>query len=721
MRVFALIVVVLGVWTTVAVRAEEPAPELTPEVEARAVKPLPAPSDAKINSVVTNKPKPGAVATAGQALIADGLAKTVWANVKGTAIDSSPASAGTVLTADGSGGAAWAVNIGPTITANLVGNVTGNVTGNVSGSSAIFTGTLAGDVTGPQSATVVSTVGGVTAANVASGANLANAATNAATPNTIVKRDANGNFTATELNFTGPLAGDVTGTQSATAVQTVGGVTAANVAAGANLANAATTAATPNTLVKRDGTGNFAAVTITGNLTGNVTGNVTGNASGTAANVTGVVAIANGGTGSNTQNFVDLSSNQSPIAGNKSFTGTLAVSTAFSVEPRPNNTGASNLFAGTGAGAASTTGFSNIFVGVNAGLSNTAGNGNAFFGPNAGKNNVGGGNNAFLGNGAGFFNANGSYNTLVGSAAGQSITASDNTFIGALAGVNATSGAMNTFVGSNAGAGSGSNSGSNNTFVGWYSGNNTTTGSSNSYFGLAAGQLNTTGMNNTFIGQNAGQANTTGQNNIALGSTAGNQITTTSNNIDIGNSGVSGDAGAIKIGTSGTHSTAFIQGVFGVTVTGGSAVSILSNGQLGTVTSSRRFKDNIQPMGASSDALLQLNPVTFTYKKALDPKSIPQWGLIAEEVAAINPEWVVRDEKGEINTVRYEQINAMQLNEFLKEHKKVEALEARDKARENRLAGLEAKDKARDARLARIEKILDEEQSRAVRAFADKE
>src|SRR5579862_1479392 len=164
MRVPALIALVIGLSVNLSFRAEDTAP-IQPADAARAVKPLPPPSNAKINSVVTNKPAPGAAAKAGQGLTADGAGKTEWTNIKGTALDSSPASAGSILTADGNGGAVWSELINSTA---ITGNLTGNVTGNVSGSSASFTGPLAGDVTGTQSATVVSLVGGVTAANVAS-------------------------------------------------------------------------------------------------------------------------------------------------------------------------------------------------------------------------------------------------------------------------------------------------------------------------------------------------------------------------------------------------------------------------------------------------------------------------------------------------------------------------------------------------------------------------
>jgi hypothetical protein len=100
------------------------------------------------------------------------------------------------------------------------------------------------------------------------------------------------------------------------------------------------------------------------------------------------------------------------------------------------------------------------------------------------------------------------------------------------------------------------------------------------------------------------------------------------------------------------------------------------NGQLGTVTSSKRFKDAIKPMAEASEALLNLEPVTFRYKKDLDPAGIPQFGLVAEDVAKVDPELVARDEEGKPYTVRYEAVNAMLLNEFLKEHRKVEELEA---------------------------------------------
>jgi uncharacterized coiled-coil protein SlyX len=150
-----------------------------------------------------------------------------------------------------------------------------------------------------------------------------------------------------------------------------------------------------------------------------------------------------------------------------------------------------------------------------------------------------------------------------------------------------------------------------------------------------------------------------------------------SDNIDIGNAGVAGESKTIRIGTTGTQARTFIAGLSGVTVAGGVGVIVGTNGKLGTVVSSERFKDAIKPMDKASEAILALKPVTFRYKKELDPDRIPQFGLVAEQVEKVNPDLVARNEQGKPYTVRYEAVNAMLLNEFLKEHRKVEALESK--------------------------------------------
>ena len=156
---------------------------------------------------------------------------------------------------------------------------------------------------------------------------------------------------------------------------------------------------------------------------------------------------------------------------------------------------------------------------------------------------------------------------------------------------------------------------------------------------------------------------------------AGENLTTGINNIDIGSGGVAGESGRIRIGTIGFQLATFIAGIRAVT-TANPAIPVLidSAGQLGTASSSRRFKKEIKSMDGASEAILALKPVTFHYKS--DATGTPQFGLIAEEVAEVNPHLVVRDETGEIYTVRYDAVNAMLLNEFLKEHRRVEEQQA---------------------------------------------
>jgi hypothetical protein len=202
-----------------------------------------------------------------------------------------------------------------------------------------------------------------------------------------------------------------------------------------------------------------------------------------------------------------------------------------------------------------------------------------------------------------------------------------------------------------------------------------TTGAGNTATGMAALGSNTTGFGNTAIGARA-LLSATGNYNVALGDSAGESLTTGDNNIDIGYSvlGVKGDSNTIRIGNTDIRAT-YISGISGQTVVGGAAVFVDSSGKLGTMSASTRFSDEIKPMDKASEAILTLKPVTFRYKQEIDPRSIRQFGLIAEEVEKVNPDLVGRDEKGKIYSVRYDAVNAMLLNEFLKEHGKVEKME----------------------------------------------
>ena len=179
--------------------------------------------------------------------------------------------------------------------------------------------------------------------------------------------------------------------------------------------------------------------------------------------------------------------------------------------------------------------------------------------------------------------------------------------------------------------------------------------------------------------------NRTGNDHIAIGVAAGQNLTTGSHNIYIGNLGGNNDeSGKIRIGRTPGHNATFIAGISGAAVPDGVGVIVGTNGKLGTVVSSARYKEDVQPMSKSSEVLLSLEPVTFRYKKELDPHAIPQFGLVAEDVAKVDPDLVAKDNQGKPYTVRYEAVNTMLLNEFLKEHRRVEE-QARTNAEQGKM------------------------------------
>jgi hypothetical protein len=281
-----------------------------------------------------------------------------------------------------------------------------------------------------------------------------------------------------------------------------------------------------------------------------------------------------------------------------------------------------------------------------------------------------------------------SRNTAVGGAALFSDTSGeDNTAVGALALWSNTTGDLNTAIGDNALL---SNTvGFQNTAVGGWVLVNNDTGNANVAIGSLAAYSNFTGGGNTAVGEQALFDNQSGNYNIALGYAAGTR-TTGSNNIVIGDIGVEGESNTIRIGGggfTGPQTAAFIAGISGTAVVG-DAVVVDGNGQLGTVASSARFKKNIKPMDKTSEAILALKPVSFQYRS--DSKGTPQFGLIAEEVAKVNPDLVVRNRNDEIYSVRYDQVNAMLLNEFLKEHRKNEKQEVTIARLEKQLATVTA-------------------------------
>ena len=246
-------------------------------------------------------------------------------------------------------------------------------------------------------------------------------------------------------------------------------------------------------------------------------------------------------------------------------------------------------------------------------------------------------------------NTEGNFNTAIGGGALFANTANDNTATGA-------------------GALLSNSIGTDNTANGSFALLNNTTGTENAAFGAKALLSSTTGGGNTAVGFNALPNNTTGITNTAVGFNAGFGITTADNVIVIGTN---------VAGQNLDHSC-FIGEIFGETSSSGTAVFINSEGRLGTATSSRRFKDGIKPMDKASESLFALKPVTFRYKKKIDPTSTSQFGLVAEEVEKVDPALVVHDKEGKPYSVRYDQVNAMLLNEFLKEHSQSRRTKPRD-------------------------------------------
>jgi len=298
-----------------------------------------------------------------------------------------------------------------------------------------------------------------------------------------------------------------------------------------------------------------------------------------------------------------------------------------------------------------------------------------------------------------------SFNTAIGAGALLANTADQNTAAGAGALLNNTSGDVNTANGAFAlfsntgGAGNtatgvwalfGNSTGFFNTAVGSYALRDNT-GDDKTAVGFSALPNNTTGVGNTAVGDSALDSNTTGSGNTALGADAGVGVSMANSVICIGTAGADVD------------NSCFIGHIRDVQTANADAIPVLidSVGQLGTASSSAKFKKEIQPMDTASEAILALKPVTFLYKR--DKTNTPQFGLIAEEVAEVNRNLVARDKNGDIYTVRYDAVNAMLLNEFLKEHRRVEQLKSvMAQQREDFEAAIVQQRKATEALVARV-------------------
>ncbi len=416
-------------------------------------------------------------------------------------------------------------------------------------------------------------------------------------------------------------------------------------------------------------------------------------------------------------------------------------------------TGAYNTFVGGETGLANTTGTYNTYLGFSAGANDTSGQGNTFLGDFAGQNNTTGSSDIYIGSpglnnenaairigsnqqatyiagiygvttasgvpiyidstghlgtggntngypigGKTIFNANPAIeNISIGDGAGNaSATGGSNQIIGDQSGASLTSGNADVFMGSSAGRAT--TTGNGDVYIGVTSGANSTTGAYNTFVGGETGSANTTGNYNTYLGFRAGVNDTNGIGNTFLGDFAGTNNNTGSSDIYIGNPGLDNENTTIRIGSN--QQAAYIAGIYGVTSASGVPVFVNSNGQLGTQTSSRRYKEEIREMGDATASLMKLRPVTFYYKHEYDngPRTM-QYGLIAEEVAKVFPELVAYNPDGSPYTVRYQFLSSMLLNEVQKQYHRSQQQADVIEAQQQQIKELEE-------RLTRIEKIL---------------
>jgi hypothetical protein len=386
--------------------------------------------------------------------------------------------------------------------------------------------------------------------------------------------------------------------------------------------------------------------------------------------------------------------------------------------PFLHNFGTDNTFLGENAGNFTMTGVNNTASGVEALSSNTTGFNNTASGVNALFNNTDGSDNTASGRSALLSNTTGSSNTASGaSALSRNTTGDNNTASGVNALFNNTDGSDNTASGRS--ALESNTTGFNNTASGVEALFSNKTGFHNTASGRNALFNNTTGFDNTASGGGALFRNTIGSGNIAIGVAAGSSLTTGNNNIAIDNFGVADESNTIRIGDSQTRT--FIAGIRGVT-TATAAIPVLvgTDGQLGTASSSRRVKDDIADMGKASNVLMRLRPVTFHYKTDRNPKKRTlQYGLVAEEVAAVAPNLVALSAKGEIETVYYQHLTPMLLNEYQKQQRTIEAQAARITAQEEDRRAQAMRIEALENQAARTAAVLSRlDQARTITAAA---
>jgi Chaperone of endosialidase len=437
----------------------------------------------------------------------------------------------------------------------------------------------------------------------------------------------------------------------------------------------ATASNTAGAIVSRDGSGNFAAGTVTASLAGNAATATTavsfsGSLAGEVTGTQGATAVSNAVSANTANAIVRRNGSGSFSAGTVTLAGALALPSTAAASAGVitvggnrflHTFGTNNTFAGNLAGNTTLTGNSITAFGASALSANTSANFNSAFGYNALLSSTTGGSNSAFGGGTLVVNTTGIYNSAFGA---------------------------NALL---------SNNGSANAAFGGLALQFNDAGGSNSAFGYNALGTLATGGSNTAIGSSALGFVNVGTNNVAIGASAGQALATGSGNIYIGNDGMAFESNFLRIGSSQTAT--FVAGIFGQTSASGVAVLVNNLGKLGTILSSRRYKQEIADLDRESDVLMKLRPVAFYYRPEHDDTHTRQYGLVAEEVAAVAPQLVVFDQEGQPQTVRYHFVNAMILNEVQKQRRTGEEQRQVMERQEQELNELRA-------RLSRMERLL---------------
>ena len=392
----------------------------------------------------------------------------------------------------------------------------------------------------------------------------------------------------------------------------------------------------PGALMLGPGTAAAPAISFTGDAS-----------SGIYSSAAGTINIASSGI-----NSLTISSNGLDVAGDMNLSGVVRFqgSAGLAISAANGNTAAGALALGVNSGGSNNSGLGyNALAFNSSGSQNTAAGGYALYFNNTGKYNTAQGYGALQSNTSGNYSTGVGYNALA-------------TFSGA--GYNPATGAYALYA---------DTIGQNNTATGYYALGHATTGGQNTAAGYNALYSNAIGNNNTAAGFNALYFNT-GSNNIALGYQAGYYVVAGNDNIHIGNPGVSSDSGAVRIGASGTQKSFFAAGIRDVVTGAGDAIPVVidSNGQMGTVSSSGTVKRDIRDLGDTTAVLMGLRPVRFRYKSQ-GPDAAEHYGLVAEEVAKVAPELVVRKPDGAIETVYYDKVGMLVLNELQNQHRIIES------------------------------------------------